>query len=110
MKETSYYAYPGIPKTNEEIVNLVLKRAEEKFGLSREQLASPSRKKEISQSRQIIQYALRVKTTLTYQQIAQLFNRQDHTTAKYSHKTIQGFVDVNPEIRAIVNEILIGIF
>jgi len=57
-------------------------------------LQSPVRTRELAEARAVIFYILRLKTLLTWKQMAAMFNR-DHSTAIYGYQTTADLISVN---------------
>jgi chromosomal replication initiation ATPase DnaA len=55
----------------------------EYFGVTPRNLRGPARTRSCSEPRKVAAYLIRERTVLSYQEIAALFGRTDHTTAIY---------------------------
>ena len=73
------------------------------FGIETEDLVSQKRTKELVQPRQIAMYMCREKLTqLSYSNIAQAFNREDHTTVLHACRQIEKIIEENGEDRQVI--------
>ncbi len=82
--------------TAEEVVALVARH----FAIGLDELASPSRKREIVQARQVAMYLLRNELELSYANAGALFGGRDHATVMHSVEKIEGLLqsdDVHAE-------------
>lgn len=70
-----------LPQTDTEIpASLVLEETARYFGLSVEDLVSPSRSRPLTTARHVAMYLLRECTAMSYVRIGELFGGRDHTT------------------------------
>ncbi len=72
------------------------------FGIETEDLVSQKRTKAVVQPRQIAMYMCRELTAMSYSDIAQAFNRGDHTTVIHACKQIEKIVDRDGEDRQMI--------
>ena len=72
------------------------------FGIDTEDLVSQKRTKELIQPRQVAMYMCRELTQLSYSNIAQAFNRGDHTTVIHACRQIEKIVAENGEDRQMI--------
>ncbi|WP_199248955.1 chromosomal replication initiator protein DnaA [[Phormidium] sp. ETS-05] len=84
---------PQFDTTPEAVMALVV----ETFGISIEDLKSNSRRREISQARQIGMYLMRQHTDLSLPKIGEEFGGKDHTTVLYSCEKVAGRNQSDPE-------------
>lgn len=75
------------------------------FHVTREALFSDSRERIISEPRKIAAYLIHSKSFLTYQQIASMFNRKDHTTVLYYIRTVKKNMLTRPWIAQLVADV-----
>ena len=75
------------------------------YGLTMDDLTGPTRKREITVPRQIAMYLTREMTGMSLPQIGNVFGGRDHTTVLHSCKTVEGHMNVNTDIRAVVEDI-----
>jgi chromosomal replication initiator protein len=68
---------------------IILNKTSEIFGLSVEELLSPSRTRVLVNARQIAMYACRELTELSFPQIAKAFGKSDHTTVIHATRKIE---------------------
>lgn len=72
------------------------------FGIETEDLVSQKRTKELVQPRQIAMYMCRELTQLSYSNIAQAFNREDHTTVLHACRQIEKIIEENGEDKQVI--------
>ena len=90
---------------------LVLDTVCKVFGVEKEQLRMPSRKAVLALPRQVTMYLVKKHTSASYNTIAQLLNRSDHTTIMHGCKAIEGRIHIEPALKeriALVEEELRG--
>ncbi len=79
------------------------------FGIEAIDLVSHKRTKELVQPRQIAMYLCRELTQMSYANIAQAFNRENHTTVIHACKQIEKIMDESDEERQVIT-ILLDLF
>lgn len=84
--------------------NMVMGAVESYFSVSREELLSDKRSKNISHPRQVAMYLLRRYTDMSYPDIGDSFNK-DHTTAIYADKNIQSKMVEEVSVKAEIDRI-----
>jgi chromosomal replication initiator protein len=103
IRALAYTSISGLPMTVEHLTAVlnppadkieaspssVLAVVAEKFGVSVEELKGSSRRREISQARQIGMYLMRRHTDLSLPKIGDAFGGKDHTTVLYSYTKIE---------------------
>ena len=90
---------------------LVLDTVCKVFGVEKDQLRTPSRKAILALPRQVTMYLVKKHTSASYNTIAQLLNRSDHTTIMHGCKAIEGRIHIEPALKeriALVEEELRG--
>lgn len=90
---------------------LVLDTVCKVFGVEKDQLRTPSRKAVLALPRQVTMYLVKKHTSASYNTIAQLLNRSDHTTIMHGCKAIEGRIHIEPALKeriALVEEELHG--
>ncbi len=79
-----------LPQTATEIpASIVLEETARYFGLSVEDLVSPSRSRPLTTARHVAMYLLRECTAMSYVRIGELFGGRDHTTVLHGVTKIQ---------------------
>lgn len=76
------------------------------FGIETEDLVSQKRTRELVQPRQIAMYMCRELTQMSYSNIAQAFNREDHTTVIHACRQIEKTLTANGEDRQTITLLL----
>ncbi len=89
--------YPN--KTREVTPKLILDTVSEHFNVSVDDISSKKRDKEFALPRQIIMYLCRNMTTETYQNIAALLGKKDHTTIISGVKKIEKLMESDSELK-----------
>lgn len=75
------------------------------FGVEKAQLRTPSRKAVLALPRQVAMYLIKKHTSASYNMIAQLLKRNDHTTIMHGCKTIEGRIGIEPSLKARIEQI-----
>ncbi|PZV05260.1 MAG: chromosomal replication initiator protein DnaA [Leptolyngbya sp.] len=103
IRAIAYTSISGLPMTVEHLTTVlnpptdkieaspsaVLAAVAEQFGVSVEDLKGASRRREISQARQVGMYLMRRHTDLSLPKIGDAFGGKDHTTVLYSYTKIE---------------------
>ncbi|MBW4485694.1 MAG: chromosomal replication initiator protein DnaA [Tildeniella torsiva UHER 1998/13D] len=103
IRAIAYTSISGLPMTVEHLMTVlnpptdkieaspssVLAAVSEQFGISVEDLKGASRRREISQARQVGMYLMRRHTDLSLPKIGDAFGGKDHTTVLYSYTKIE---------------------
>lgn len=103
IRAIAYTSISGLPMTVEHLTTVlnpptdkieaspssVLAAVSEQFGVSVEDLKGASRRREISQARQVGMYLMRRHTDLSLPKIGDAFGGKDHTTVLYSYTKIE---------------------
>ena len=76
------------------------------FGIEAADLVSQKRTKELVQPRQIAMYLCRELTQMSYSNIAQSFNRENHTTVIHACKQIEKVIDESDDEREAIMMLL----
>ena len=74
-----------------------------KYGLSKELIRSPDKRKKVARPRQIIMFLARELTSASHKKIGRHFNR-DHSTVVHSVQAIRKLMEANPRVLAHVVE------
>jgi hypothetical protein len=71
-----------------------------------DQIAKPTRVREIVRVRQAVMYAMHKRTSLSYLQIAQKVGLTDHTTTMHTVRLVPELIERDEEYAAFVRELL----
>jgi len=89
---------------------LVLDTVCKVFGVEKEQLRTPSRKSVLALPRQVTMYLVKKHTSASYNTIAQLLNRSDHTTIMHGCKAIEGRINIEPALKERIQQVEASFF
>lgn len=87
--------------TPQEVVGVVARH----FAVGLDELASPSRKREIVQARQVAMYLLRNELDLSYANTGALFGGRDHATVMHSVDKIEGLLQSDDTMQSTVESL-----
>jgi chromosomal replication initiator protein len=89
---------PGYKPTIEKIQEAVASH----YGLSVAKLTSPSREQKIALPRQVAMYLCRTLSGETLQQVAEKFNKKDHTTVMAAERRVRQLMEREPSVSEAV--------
>jgi len=93
-----------MPETKEIEPQQILNTIAQEYGISIEDLLSPSRSQRVSFPRQVAMYLLREESELSLPKIGEILGGRDHTTVMYGHDKITDLLERDKNLRRkIVN-------
>ncbi|MBD1936010.1 chromosomal replication initiator protein DnaA [Microcoleus sp. FACHB-68] len=119
IRAVAYISISGLPMTVENITPILNPQTEkveaspaavimaiaEAFDVSIEDLKSNSRRREISQARQIGMYLMRQHTELSLPKIGEEFGGKDHTTVMYSCEKVAQLKESDPSLAQTLRQL-----
>lgn len=119
IRAVAYISISGLPMSVENIQPVidppkeqievtpeaVMQAVADTMNVSLEDLRSSSRRREISNARQVGMYLMRQHTDLSLPKIGEMFGGKDHTTVMYSCEKIAQQLDKNPELSRTLRQV-----
>ncbi|MBE5853862.1 MAG: chromosomal replication initiator protein DnaA [Lachnospiraceae bacterium] len=94
-----------ISSSNSKVINenLILNVVAEHFNVSTQQILSSKRTQEFAEARQVVMYLCNELTNTTYQNIAKLLGKKDHTTVLHGIKKVKTRMETDEEFNNKIN-------
>jgi len=93
------------PKTRSITPEVIMQTVGDYYGITTEDIISPTRRREITVPRQIAIYLTREMTTMSLPQIGQAFGNRDHSTILHSCNLVSNNIKSSSSMASVVNDI-----